>query len=48
MLAYFHGMSHREVACTLHAPLGSMKGWILRAADEATVSVQDTENLFRD
>ena len=48
VLAYFHGMSHREVASTLHAPLGTTKGWILRGLTKLRSSVQDTESPLRD
>lgn len=32
-LAYYHGMSHSEVAEHIHAPLGSVKAWVRRGLD---------------
>jgi RNA polymerase sigma-70 factor (ECF subfamily) len=32
-LAYYHGLSHSEVAAQLAAPIGSVKVWIRRALD---------------
>ena len=33
-LAYYHGMSHAEVAAHLRAPLGSVKAWVRRGLDK--------------
>jgi RNA polymerase sigma-70 factor (ECF subfamily) len=33
-LAYYHGLSHAEVASRMSAPLGSVKGWIHRGIDD--------------
>ena len=30
-LAFFDGLSHAEVACQLHEPLGTVKSWVRRA-----------------
>lgn len=32
-LAYYHGMSHSEVAAHLRAPLGSVKAWVRRGLE---------------
>jgi RNA polymerase sigma-70 factor, ECF subfamily len=32
-LAFYHGMSHSEVAAHLQAPLGSVKAWVRRGLD---------------
>lgn len=32
-LAYYHGMSHSEVAAHLQAPLGSVKAWVRRGLE---------------
>jgi RNA polymerase sigma-70 factor (ECF subfamily) len=32
-LAYYHGMSHSEVAAHLQAPLGSVKAWVRRGIE---------------
>lgn len=32
-LAYFHGLSHGELAAQLHEPLGTVKSWVRRGLD---------------
>jgi RNA polymerase sigma-70 factor (ECF subfamily) len=32
-LAYYHGMSHSEVAAHINAPLGSVKAWVRRGLE---------------
>lgn len=32
-MAYFHGLSHRELASRLSVPLGTLKSWIRRGLD---------------
>jgi RNA polymerase sigma-70 factor (ECF subfamily) len=32
-LAYYHGMSHSEVAEHMRAPLGSVKAWVRRGLE---------------
>lgn len=32
-LAYYHGLSHSEIACHLQVPLGTAKAWVRRALE---------------
>jgi RNA polymerase sigma-70 factor (ECF subfamily) len=32
-LAYYHGMSHSEIACHLQVPVGTAKAWVRRAME---------------
>ena len=39
-LAFFHGLSHAEVAAQLHQPLGTVKSWVRRALQSLKTCLQ--------
>lgn len=41
-LAYYHGMSHSEVAAHLQAPLGSVKAWVRRGLERLKKCLETT------
>lgn len=40
-LAYYHGMSHSEVAAHLRAPLGSVKAWVRRGLERLKACMEN-------
>jgi RNA polymerase sigma-70 factor, ECF subfamily len=46
-LAYYRGMVHTDIATTLNAPLGTIKGWVRRGLDQlkACLEAQGVRSL---
>ena len=44
MLAFFHGMSHSEVASHMGEPLGTVKTWVRRGLERLKGCLQQSEN----
>ncbi len=44
MLAFFHGMSHSEVANHMKEPLGTVKTWVRRGLERLKGCLQQSEN----
>lgn len=42
-LAYYHGMSHSEVAAHMRAPLGSIKAWVRRGLERLKRCMESVE-----
>jgi len=40
ILAFFRGLTHREIAQSLAAPLGSIKSWIRRGMEHLRLCLQ--------
>ncbi len=44
MLAFFHGMSHSQVAGHMNEPLGTVKTWVRRGLERLKVCLQQAEH----
>jgi RNA polymerase sigma-70 factor (ECF subfamily) len=44
MLAFFHGMSHSQVAGHMKEPLGTVKTWVRRGLERLKGCLQGAEN----
>ena len=42
-LAYYHGLSHSEVAERIHAPLGTVKSWVRRGLERLKHCMESRE-----
>ena len=43
MLAFFHGMSHSEVASHIKEPLGTVKTWVRRGLERLKICLQQDQ-----